>query len=269
MRRASLRIAGELVLGVALVVSVGLILRQSRQVAAYRRQQDRDLQALRDLREALRQRDLQKTPVVSEGPTSAGDQRTALAQRDATIGQLNHELSQARTNITDLQARLSDSNDERQNAVASLNGRYEKEKDDWQERLDALQKELDSAQAESQATRERIVALEAANDKFKSDNKEATTRAAELERAAASLQDLDRRRDAYLTSILRQYRDITSQFRAMSGMLDSGRDPNSGTFSSAALTRIQNAISQADDDLRQLSELNAQTRQLEKKLEKK
>jgi hypothetical protein len=37
----------------------------------------------------------------------------------------------------------------------------------------------------------------------------------------------------------------------------------------AALTRIQNAVSSADEDLRQLSELNTQARQLEKKLVKK
>jgi hypothetical protein len=83
------------------------------------------------------------------------------------------------------------------------------------------------------------------------------------------LQDLDSRREAHLTSIMRRYRDITSQFRAMSGTLDSSRDPNSSALSAAALTRIQNATSAADEDLRQLSELNAQARQLEKKLVKK
>lgn len=269
MRLVRLRIVLVLVLGVALVVSVGLILHQSRQLAVYRRQRDADQQALHNLHEALRQLNVQKAPVAPAGPTPAGDQREALAQREATIEQLNLDLSQARTTIGELQTQLSNSTDEREKAVASLNERYGKEKDGWQSRLDTLQQELDSAQAELQSSRERITALEAANAKLKSDNKEGTTRAAELDRVAADLRDLDRRRDAYLTSILRRYRDITSQFRAVSGMLDSGRDPNSGTFSSGALTRIQNAISQADDDLRQLSELNAQARQLEKQLEKK
>jgi hypothetical protein len=52
-------------------------------------------------------------------------------------------------------------------------------------------------------------------------------------------------------------------------MLDSSRGPNSSAFSGAALTRIQNAVSLADDDLRQLNDLNAQARQLEEKLVKK
>jgi len=44
--------------------------------------------------------------------------------------------------------------------------------------------------------------------------------------------------------------------------------PNSGSLN-GELTRIQNAISLADDDLRQLSELNARARELQKKLAKK
>jgi chromosome segregation ATPase len=132
-----------------------------------------------------------------------------------------------------------------------------------------LQQQLDSAEAELQASRQRITNLEATNTKLRSENSEGAARTAAFGRVVTSLQDLDRRRDAYLTSIIRRYRDITSEFRAMSGMLDSGRDPNSNVFSGATLTRIQNAISLADDDLRQLSELNAQARELEKKLVKK
>jgi hypothetical protein len=42
-----------------------------------------------------------------------------------------------------------------------------------------------------------------------------------------------------------------------------------GARPASALTRIQNAVILADEDLRQLSELNAQARQMEKKLVKK
>jgi hypothetical protein len=99
--------------------------------------------------------------------------------------------------------------------------------------------------------------------------RERVFRAAEIARVVTDLQDLDRRREAYLTSIIRRYRDITSQFRAMGSMLDSGRDPNASTLSDAALTRIQNAVSLADDDLRQFSELNARAHELQKKLVEK
>jgi chromosome segregation ATPase len=268
-RLGRLEFALLLTLGVALVASVGINLRQSRRLAALQRQQAADLQSLRELQAALRQHELQKTPAEAESPTPLGANQAALAERDATIERLASELGQAQANIKDLQAQLSNSSDEHEKALASANERHQKEQEDWQSQLDALKQELDSAQAESQASRQRLAALEADNTKLKSDNSAGSARVAEFARTIADLQDLDRRRDAYLTSIMRRYRDITSQFRAMSGMLDSSREPNSSPLSDAALTRIQNAVSLADDDLRQLSELNAQARQLEKKLVKK
>ena len=84
-----------------------------------------------------------------------------------------------------------------------------------------------------------------------------------------NLQDLESRREVYLTSILRRYRDITDEFRAMSGMLDTNRDGNSTACSGAVLSRIQSAVNSAEDDLRQVNELNARTQKLEKQLQKK
>ena len=269
MRQVRLRIALVLTLGVALVASVGVMLRQYAQLAACRRQRAADLQSFQELRKAPSQHDLPEAPSVAGDRTPVGDNRAALAKRDATIEQLNRELSEAHADAARLQAQLLSSSDEREKALASANERYRKEQEDWQRQLDALKQELDSAAADSQASRQRLADLEAANAKSRSENSEGSARAAELRRVVASLQDVDRRRDVYLTSIIRRYRDITSQFRAMSGMLDSSRGPNSSAFSGAALTRIQNAVSLADDDLRQLNDLNAQARRLEEKLVKK
>lgn len=263
------RLALVLALGVALAVSLGLSFHWSRQLAVCRRQAEANLHSLQLLQQALRERDLQKPPVVSEGEAPLGNDRAALAKRDANITLLNRELSEARANIMQLQTQLSNANDDRQKALADADERSQKQQEDWQGRLDALQKELNSAQDEAETARQRATALEADNSKLHSDLSDNTARAAELNHAASDLQNLNRRRDVYLTSIVRQYREITSQFRAMSGMLDSSRDQSSSAFSGAALTRIQNAISQADDDLRQLNDLNAQAHQLEKKFMKK
>jgi chromosome segregation ATPase len=266
---ARLEVALVLILGVAFAVSVAMMVRESRQLADGRRQRTADLQALRELQEALRHRELPKAPVVVESRTPAGENRAGLAERDATIERLNHELSEAQANITQLQGQLATSTDERARALAATTERFQNEQEDWQNRLDTLQQQLDSAEAELQASRQRLANLEAANAKLQSASSDSSARAAELGRVVASLQDVDHRRDAYLSSIIHRYRDITAQFRAMSGMLDSSRDPNSNVFTGATLTRIQNAISQADDDLRQLTELNARARELQAKLVKK
>jgi predicted nucleic acid-binding Zn-ribbon protein len=270
MRLGRLQLALVLTLGVALIASVGMILRLSWRLAALERLRATDRQSLRELQQALRLRELQKTPAEAESPAPPSNYQAALAKRDATIERLNRELSEAQANIMGLQAQLLNSSEENEKALASADERHQKEQADLQSQLDALKQELESAQAESQASRQRLAALETDNAKLKSDNNAASARAAEFARLVAQLQDLDSRRESYLTSIMRRYREITSQFRAMSGMLGSSRDSNSASpFSDAALTRIQSAVSSADDDLRQLTELNAQARQLEKKLMKK
>jgi len=270
MRRGHLQFAVVLTLAVALVASLGVIFRQSRRLAFLERQQATDLQSLRQLLAAVRQREFQKAPAEAESPAPPSDYQAALAKRNATIERLSRELSEARANILGLQAQLSISDEEREKALASANEVQQKEKEDWQTQLNALKQDLESAQADSQASRQRLAAVEAENAKLSSNNNAASARAVDLARVVVQLQDLDSRREALLTSIMRRYRDITSQFHAMSGMLGSNRDSNtSSPFTDAALTRIQSAVSSADDDLRQLTELNAQARQLEKKLAKK
>jgi len=270
MRREHLQFAVVLALSVALVIALGLLVRQSRRLAILEQQQETDLHSLRRLFDAVRQRDFAKPPAEVESPVPAGNCQAALAGRTAAIERLDHELSEAQASIMSLQSQLSNSTEEREKAVASANEMLQKEKADWQAQLGSLKQDLESAQADAQASRQRLAALEADNAKLNNTNNAASSRAVDLARIIAQLQDLDGRRDALLTSILRRYRDITSQFRAMSGQLGSSRDANnSNPFADAALTRIQSAVSSADDDLRQLSELNAQTRQLEKKLAKK
>jgi chromosome segregation ATPase len=266
---ARLRFAFLFLLVIGLVTSLGLVVRQSRQLAEAQRQKDRDQQSLRVLQNALHQQGLQQPPLATEESAPESDARAALKRRDATISRLTQALRETQGNLSGVQGQLSAAIDDRQKALAGAEERFQNQQTDWRSKLDALQKQLDGAQAESEVTRQRLSALEAENDKLRSARREDSTHAAQLGSIVASLQDLDRRRDVYLTSIMRRYRDITNQFRATSGMLDSSRDSNSNALSSASLTRIQNAVSQADEDLRQLNELNDQTHQLEKKLANK
>jgi chromosome segregation ATPase len=260
------RLALVVVLSLALLTSLTMVLRQSRQLADLRRQVESDQRALRDLREALRQHDLQRIPVDTEELNPPADQGAALARRRATIEQLHHELDDAHASMAQLQSQLTAYRDEREKALASVNESYRKERESWQSQLDGLKQQLESSEAESRALRQRTANLETENAKLKVATGETSGRAAEVTRTITNLQDLDRRRDLYLTSITRRYRDITNQFRAMSGMLDSSHDPNSSSFSGAALLRIQNDMSLAEDELLQLNDVNAQARQLEKKL---
>ncbi|MGC9998334.1 MAG: hypothetical protein ABSE79_23700 [Terriglobia bacterium] len=270
MRRGYLQFAVVLTLSVALLVSLGLLNRQSRRLAMLEQQQETDRRSLSQLLAAIRQRDFEQAPAEVESPVPPGNCQAALANRKVTIERLDRELSDAQASLVSLQSQLSNANEEREKTVASSNELLQKEKEDWQTQLGSLKQDLESARADAQASRQRLAAIESDNAKLNNTNNAASARAVDLAQVIVQLQDLDSRRDALLTSIMRRYRDITSQFRAMSGMLGSNRDSNTGSpLTDAALTRIQSAVSSADDDLRQLNELSAQARQLEKKLAKK
>jgi DNA repair exonuclease SbcCD ATPase subunit len=253
------------------------MVRQSARLAAYERQQVEDARALGQLRAAVRPEQARNAaPPVSPseaGPAASPSRLGApdtseLAVRDAAIQQLNHELAEAHADIARLQTQPQNSVQEKQEALAAAGEDFQKREREWRDQLDSFKQQLDSARAESQAARERAASLEADNAKIKSEGGAGSTRAAELRKALATLQDLDRRRDAYLSSIIRRYREITDQFRAMTATLDSSHGAESIPFSGIALSRIQNAISLAEDDMRRLNELNAQARQIENKLAK-
>lgn len=268
MRQGRAEIAGGLALGIILAASLAYNFRQSQQLAETGRQAAADRESMRRLRETMRQHDLLQAPVEGEPATSTDATGGALAKRDASIKQLNNQLSEAQASITDLQSQLASANDAQAKALAEAGDRHRKELADLQSQLDNFKQQLSSAEDDLQASRQRIVALEANSNK--AETSQASSRAAaDWNRAMADFQDLQRRREVYLISIMRRYRDITSQFQAMSGTLDSSRDPNPTAFSSTALTRIQDAIALADDDLRQLNVLNDQMNQLQKKLLKK
>jgi chromosome segregation ATPase len=256
-------------LGVALLASGGIIVQQARKLAEVRQQKDAALRSLHETREALRQSQLRLASALQQSPTPAGDGKATLAKRDATIQQLTSELNTAQASITQLQKNLSASKDENQKAAETSTRRYKAMQVELQTRLEQVQKQLDSVQADLESSHQRIASLQKENDQLNAANNEGSTRAAEREHILQSLQDLDRRREAYLTSIADRYRNLTNQFRTMSGMLASNRGQDSNTLSGPALDMIQNAISLTDNDLQHLNELNAKAYRLEQRLAKK
>ena len=270
------RLALVLVFSAALAACVVVIARQSSRLAAYERQHDQDVRRLEQLRASVHIEQPQQLPAPAPG-SEMPQRRTAgramapteseLAARDAAIEQLKRELDNEHAAVAHLQEQLEMSNEAQQKAQAA-DETFRKREQEMEDRLNAVEQQLDSARAEMQAARERAAALDAENARIRNENGANSSHVAELRKNLATLQDLDRRRDAYLSSIVRRYRDITEQFRSMTGELDSSRGPGSSAFSGVALSRIQNAISLAEDDLRRLNELNAQAHQVAGRLAK-
>jgi chromosome segregation ATPase len=269
MRQLNTRIAFEIILGVVLATALVVGLRQARRIAEDQRQHAADADSLRLLKEALRQKGLETAPSEVAGDNLAANDHAGIVKREAVIERLDHDLAESHATISDLQTQLASANDQIAKTQASADENLKKQQADTQVQLDDLQKKLDAAVAASDIARQRTAVLEADNAQLKTDTSSVNSRAADVAHIISSLQDLDRRRDVYLTSILRRYRDITDEFRAMSSIMDTSHDPSSSACSGAALSRIQTAVTSAEDDLRQLSDLSARSQKLEKQLLKK
>ena len=89
MRPLGTRIIFEVVLGLVLITSLRMTLRQSRRIAEYQRYQEADAQSLRLLQEALRQKDLQMSlPLESEEIPGSND-HAGITRREAAITRLD------------------------------------------------------------------------------------------------------------------------------------------------------------------------------------
>jgi DNA repair exonuclease SbcCD ATPase subunit len=248
-----------------------VIVRQAARLSDYERRHAEDTSALEQERAAVRpgqpcaeappalRSEVRPAPVPNR--TAVGDNR-ALAEPEAALQQLNSQIAESQVTIGRLRSQLQDAEQAKQEALATIESLQNSQRES-RAQLESVQQELDSARAESQAARERATALATDNAKLKNAVGAQTT---DLRRQLTKLQDLDRRRDAYLSSIFRRYSEITEQFRAATAALDSGHGAELASPSKLSLSRIQNVISLAEDDMRRLNELSTQARQIENKL---
>ncbi|MBL8212769.1 MAG: hypothetical protein JNK87_18795 [Bryobacterales bacterium] len=129
------------------------------------------------------------------------------------------------------------------------------------ESLNEKVRELDNQRA-AQAV--RITDVENRNIELRKRQDDSGRKLAQLRQIADTLEDLSRRRESFLTTILQRYREATDLFRAMALRLDNM--PDRSAAGSNDLARIQNAISLADEDMRQLRVLNTRVTQVQKEL---
>ena len=80
------------------------------------------------------------------------------------------------------------------------------------------------------------------------------------------MQELQRRRESHLNSILRRYRDVTDQYRALTGVLEDRRQLDAPATAGLDLARVQNSISMVEEDMRLINRLTAQEARLQRQL---
>lgn len=177
---------------------------------------------------------------------------------------LQDNLAQANASITALQSQIQDLQAQMQKVTAE-NKRLTASTDDLNDKLAGAGREAGALEQQLRIKNDRVAQLEAANQRLRNQNGADAAKAAQFAQLSAELQEINRRRETYLNSILRRYKDVTEQYRNLYGILENRR-PESPAVSGADLSRIQNSVAMAEEDLRQLSGLNAQAARVQKKL---
>jgi hypothetical protein len=119
----------------------------------------------------------------------------------------------------------------------------------------------EAVQAELRAKAERLLKAETSEKLLQERSARAEAAAAKVVVSTKELEDLNRRREAFLTTILRRFREVNDLYRNFTLAAQTRDTPATG-LQAGDLSRIQTTIQQAEDDLRQLQTLNARVAQL-------
>lgn len=173
--------------------------------------------------------------------------KSALQAAQARVQQLEASIEQAQADNVKLQTAANEAREEA-DSLKHVNETMDAELKSKTARADASDDQTRRAQAEAGELRQRV------------------------NQTASTLHDLDelaRRRDNYLNNLQRRYRDVNEQLRSLAARLDRYRDSSSAPSFSADLPRLQSVVQAAEEDLRQVQNLDAQAQRLSQRLQTK
>jgi chromosome segregation ATPase len=179
-----------------------------------------------------------------------------LDEKNAKLAAAESAMGDLKDKLAALETKLAGVTEEMDRLTAS--GK------DLQERLDTSARLAESLQAQMRAREERLAQVEVSNQDLRKRTDDTARRFARLGELAHQIEEVERRREVYLANVLRRYREATELFRTLALRLDNPRDAAAPT--SNDLSRIQQAITLADEDLRQVTTLNNQSARLQREI---
>jgi len=198
-----------------------------------------------------------RQPATVTGPSSSVAEEQAQRLRES-LAQSTAETARLEARIADLQSQIE--------TATTENRRLSAAGDELKRNLADASQTIDNIRAELKTAADRITQLENASAKVNQDAAAGKQSAAQMKQNVSDLEGIFRRREMYLNNILRRYKEVTEQYRALSGVLDSRRDRDAAPVNGTEISRIQNTIALAEEDFKQINALNVQASRLEKKL---
>lgn len=186
-------------------------------------------------------------PAVAATPQNIALLEQQLQERSERLANADASLQETKSRLTELESKITGLTEQATQAQAAEKS-LRQEFESAGRQIASLQSELKVREAK--ASEADAAQMRNLRQTAESAQKSAV-RTAEL---AAELEDIMRRRETYLSQILSRYREATDMFRAMSLRLDNPRD--AGSPLNNDLSRIQQAVQHAEEDMRQLRALN-------------
>ena len=168
-----------------------------------------------------------------------------LDEKNAKLAVAESGMRELRERVAELEGKLAQ--------VAREGEQLSSSQKDFKEQLDTATRMAESLREQSRGREERLAQAEVSSQELRKRSEESARKLARLGELTAQMDDVARRREVYLNNVLRRYREATELFRTLALRLD---NPD--------LSRIQQTINAADEDLRQIQTLNAQASRLQK-----
>ncbi len=207
--------------------------------------------------EALQTEKVEKAPVKAPvTPRESVDVGKYLRMIDELRGkahELEKDLQQARLETEQLHEKIGTQTDDARKLSEQLSSVKE----------DALkqQRVSEALETELKFKAQRLVQVEAGEKLLQDKLGKADMAAKRVVVVSKDLEDLNRRREASLLTLERRYREVTDLYRGFSLNLQTRENPGQG-LQAGDLSRIQTALQQAEEELRQLRSLNTRVAEL-------
>ncbi len=191
---------------------------------------------------------------------------TARAETVRALADLQKRYDALQSQIQSLQLAKSELESTIE-SVRSERRRLSASESELKDALASSRRVVEAMEGELKAKNERIASMESelrrVRDSIAADNR----RSSQVGAILGSFEDLNRRRENTLTSLQRRFRDLTDAYRALALRLDTQRDSQTPLqITSSEVSRITSAVQSAEDELRQLSTLNAESQRLTQRL---
>jgi chromosome segregation ATPase len=225
---------------------LGRLENENRELGARSQQLAGELASLRQAPPPPREEPPPAAPAPSSDPKALEQTRLLIQLRDR-LAAANSSIAQLRLRIQELEAAIEKANEENRELAAS--------EEELKVKIASTSRVLEAVQEELKGKEQRLGHLEETNNRLREESRAAAAKIAQLPRQLRDLEELNRRRESYLGNVMRRYKEITDQFRTLP-------EGSGGT----ELARIQEAMSMAEEDLRQLASLNAQAARIQRQI---